>query len=181
MLVGNDNSIHLYKAGFTVSKLQQGIITKFIISHKCKVVKYNYNNCDDFVHLHKEGVIVLYIVNNLTERIKIQADKKHKSVAEVLRKCGLSENTVSTMTSRGSWIKSNSLGMIADELGCSVDYLLCRTENPDSHNTHASDIAVSPYEDRQLASIIKIYEQLDDVGKAKLLIAADELRKHEGK
>lgn len=118
----------------------------------------------------------MYIVNNLAERIKIQSDKKHKSVAEVLRRCGLSENTVSTMTGRGSWIKSNSLGMIADELDCSVDYLLCRTENPDSHNTHMGDITVSPYEDRQLASIIKIYEQLDDVSRAKLLVAADELR-----
>lgn len=123
----------------------------------------------------------MYIVSNVVERIKIQSDKKNKSVAEILRECGLSENTVSTMACRGSWIKSNSLGMIADRLDCSVDYLLCRTENPNSHNSRAVEITTSPCEDRQLASIIRIYDQLDDIGRAKLLIAADELRKHEGK
>lgn len=113
----------------------------------------------------------MYIVNNLAERIKIQADKKHKSVAEVLRKCGLSENTVSTMTCRGSWIKSNSLGMIADELDCSVDYLLCRTENPSSHLRAKNENL-----NESLSELIRIYEQLNPVERSKLLVFADEIR-----
>lgn len=123
----------------------------------------------------------MYILTSVVERIKQRAKVKNKSITKVLEECGLNKNTLVSMNSRGSWIQANSLGMIADTLECSVDYLLCRTENPDSHNTHASDITVSPCEDRQLASIIRIYDQLDDIGRAKLLIAADELRKHEGK
>lgn len=118
----------------------------------------------------------MYIVTNLIERIKTQAEKKHKSVAEVLRECELSENTVSTMSSRGSWIKSNSLGMIADCLDCSVDYLLCRTQNPDSHNTHVGDIVLNSRDDQQLIALCKIYDQLDVVAKAKLVSYADELK-----
>lgn len=117
----------------------------------------------------------MYILTNVVDRIKQMAKNKNKSISKILDECELNKNTLVSMNTRGSWIQANSLGMIADALDCSVDYLLCRTENPDSHNTHAGDITVSPYEDRQLASIIKIYEQLDDVGKAKLLVVADEI------
>lgn len=119
----------------------------------------------------------MYILTSVVERIKQRAKVKNKSIAKVLEECGLNKNTLVSMNTRGSWIQANSLGMIADTLECSVDYLLCRTENPGSHNANASDITVSPYEDRQLASIIKIYEQLDDVGRARLLVSADEILK----
>lgn len=122
----------------------------------------------------------MYVAQELADRIKKLARKQGIAQGELLKKCGCNTSILNQI-SEEKGIASFSLAKIADELECSVDYLLCRTENPDSHNTHAGDITVSPYEDRQLASIIKIYEQLDDVGRAKLLIAADELRKHEGK
>lgn len=117
----------------------------------------------------------MYVAQELAERIKQVARKKRIGQGELLKKCGCNTNILNQI-SEEKGIASFSLAKIADELECSVDYLLCRTENPDSHNTHAGDITVSPYEDRQLARIIKIYEQLDDVGRAKLLVAADELR-----
>lgn len=67
--------------------------------------------------------------------------------------------------------------LLKDELECSVDYLLCRTENPKSHETHASDITVSPYNDQQLIDIINIYKRLDNVGKAKVLVEIDRISK----
>lgn len=129
----------------------------------------NHNNCYNFVCLHNKGVRILYIVNKLVERIKIQTDKNNKSIAEVLRECGLSENTVSTMASRGSWIKSNSLGMIADCLGCSVDYLLSRTDDPNVNHLHTA------VEDKQLTEIISIYNRLNTIGQARLLAFAADL------
>lgn len=116
----------------------------------------------------------MYVAQAVSDRIKLQAKIKGVSLKTMLPDIGLGINKISQL-SNGTEISSFSLAKIADYLDCSVDYLLCRTENPNSHNTHAGDITISPYEDRQLASIIKIYEQLDDVGKAKLLIAADEI------
>ena len=118
----------------------------------------------------------MYILTSVVERIKQRAKFKNKSVAKVLEECGLNKNTLVSMNTRGSWVQANSLGMIADNLDCSVDYLLCRTENPDSHNMKAENRMIDSPLDCQLASIIKIYEQLDEVGKAKLLVAADELK-----
>ena len=67
--------------------------------------------------------------------------------------------------------------LLKDELECSVDYLLCRTENLKLHETHDRDITISPYNDQQLIEIINIYKQLDNVGKAKLLVYSDEMLK----
>ncbi len=119
----------------------------------------------------------MYVAQELAERIKKLAREQGIGQGELLKKCGCNTNILNQI-SEEKGIASFSLAKIADELDCSVDYLLCRTENPDSHNTHTGDITISPYEDRQLASIIKIYEQLDDVGKARLLVAADEINRN---
>lgn len=117
----------------------------------------------------------MYVAQELSERIKKLAREQGIGQGELLKKCGCNTNILNQV-SEEKGIASFSLAKIADELDCSVDYLLCRTENRNSHNVHAGDLTVSPYEDRQLARIIKIYEQLDDVGKAKLLVVADELK-----
>lgn len=122
----------------------------------------------------------MYVLTNVVERIKARAKSKNKSISKVLEESGISKNTLVSMNTRGSWIQANSLGMIADSLDCSVDYLLCRTENPNSHNTHLRDVTVSSYDDQQLVDIINIYSQLDRVGKAKLLVVADELKSSNG-
>lgn len=121
----------------------------------------------------------MYIIHNLISRIKEQAKKKGIKTTVMLEECGINKNMLSTMNTRGSWIQSDGLAKIADYLDCSVDYLLCRTENPNSHKYHASDTVISP-EEQQLNDIIKIYNQLDNIGKAKLLIAADEILNKKG-
>lgn len=121
----------------------------------------------------------MYVAQELAERIKKLARKQGIGQGELLKKCGCNTSILNQI-SEEKGIASFTLAKIADELGCSVDYLLCRTENPDSHNIHAGDITVSSYEDRQLTSIIKIYEQLDDVGKARLLVEADKIQKEKG-
>lgn len=95
----------------------------------------------------------------------------------MLEDCELSKNTLVSMNTRGSWIQANSLAKIADRLDCSVDYLLARTENPDSHNTHVGDIVLNSRDDQQLIELYKIYDSLDIIRKAKLLAYADELKR----
>ena len=53
----------------------------------------------------------------------------------MLKDCELNKNIISTMLSRGSMPKADNLAKIADYLDCSVDYLLGRTDNPQSHKS----------------------------------------------
>lgn len=118
----------------------------------------------------------MYFAQELSERIKILARKQGIGQGELLKKCGCNPNILNQI-SEEKGIASFSLAKIADELDCSVDYLLCRTENPNAHKTHANDVAINPYDDQQLVDIINIYNQLDNVGKARMLVAADEIMK----
>lgn len=70
----------------------------------------------------------LYISANTAERIKMLAKSKGIVIKDMLEECELGKNTLSSMLSRGSWLQANNLAKIADYLGCSVDYLLGRTE-----------------------------------------------------
>lgn len=73
----------------------------------------------------------MYISNNVADRIKSMAKSKNVSVKKLLEDVGLGFNTMSNM--KTSMPKADNLAKIADYLDCSVDYLLGRTDNPDSH------------------------------------------------
>lgn len=62
---------------------------------------------------------------------RIQATIKEKGVAQkdVLKQCGINENTLKRMTDNKG-MSSFYLARIADLLGVSVDYLLGRTDTP---------------------------------------------------
>lgn len=71
----------------------------------------------------------MYDSNKVAERIKELARNKGISVRQLLSNAGLGFNTMANM--KTSMPKADNLAKIADELGCSVDYLLGRTDNPD--------------------------------------------------
>ena len=75
----------------------------------------------------------MYISANVANRIKEQCKIKNVAIKEMLENCRLSKNALSSMLSGGSMPKSENLARIADYLDCSVDYLLGRTDNPNSH------------------------------------------------
>ena len=75
----------------------------------------------------------MYKTNITVERIKFLAKQKDCKISDMLNTCELSKNALSSMQSRGSWLQANNLAKIADYLDCSVDYLLGRTDNPNSH------------------------------------------------
>lgn len=64
-------------------------------------------------------------------RIKDIAKIKKISVAEVLRECELSKNTLSSMLSAGCLPRLDAICKIADYLDVSIDYLIGRTDNPE--------------------------------------------------
>ena len=107
----------------------------------------------------------------------------------MLSECTLSKNTLSTMQSGGSLPRLETLAKIADYLGCSVDYLIGRTDSPtaiNSHNTvngsnniigNGSGNRTENTLSEQASALMNIFNKLDVVSQAKLLVYATELEK----
>ena len=72
----------------------------------------------------------MYDSLKVAELIKLRAKAKGIVIKEMLNDLGLGVNTMSNLR-HGSMLKADSLARIADYLGCSVDYLLGRTDNPE--------------------------------------------------
>lgn len=70
---------------------------------------------------------ILYNSFNVAEMIKNRSKSQGIAVKDMLAELGLGPNTMSHMR-HGRAIASDSLARIADYLGCSVDYLLGRTD-----------------------------------------------------
>lgn len=72
----------------------------------------------------------MYNSQEIANRIKSRAKQQKKSLGEVLTACELGKNTVSKI-SKGTDILTLNFAKIADQLDCSIDYLLGRTDNPE--------------------------------------------------
>lgn len=74
----------------------------------------------------------LYNPPDVVTVIKSVAKSKKIQIKDMLSDVGLGLNTLSHMN-HGKAIAYDSLARIADYLDCSVDYLLGRTDDPQSH------------------------------------------------
>ena len=66
--------------------------------------------------------------------IKRTAKKQGLSISKLLIDCELNKNAIYSMQTEGYYPRVEALIKIADRLDCSIDYLLGRTDKPDSHN-----------------------------------------------
>ena len=89
----------------------------------------------------------MYISANISDKIKQLCKSKGVSVKKMLEDVGLGFNMMSCM--KTSMPKADNLAKIADYLDCSVDYLLGRTTDPESHKQKGPVIMVE-YEPRYL-------------------------------
>lgn len=71
----------------------------------------------------------MYNSQIIAERIRTTIKQQGKSLGEVLSECELGKNTVSKIE-KGTDILTLNFAKIADNLNCSLDYLLGRTDNP---------------------------------------------------
>lgn len=76
--------------------------------------------------------MLIYYTPDIVDRIKLMAKDKKISLKVMLTDCNLGINALSQFA-KGNAMSSLNLAKIADYLDCSVDYLLGRTDNPDSH------------------------------------------------
>lgn len=72
----------------------------------------------------------MYSSQKLVSRIKAQAKERNILIRDMLQACGLNINAISQISDKKG-LSSFSLAQIADQLNCSVDYLLGRTDNPE--------------------------------------------------
>ncbi len=71
----------------------------------------------------------MYDTQDVASRIKQRARELKVQIRTLMAECGLGVNTVSQLAN-GRAISYISLALIADQLDCSVDYLLGRTDKP---------------------------------------------------
>ncbi len=89
--------------------------------------------------------------------IKEIAKEKNISIGKMLSDCNLSINTLSSMKSGGFFPRVEALAKIADYLGCSIDYLLGRTD-VSTFETQTSDANITP---REKAVLLAYREKKD--------------------
>lgn len=76
--------------------------------------------------------IGLYKSPNIADCVKAMAKTQGVTIKTMLTDLELGSNTMSNMR-HDRMIAADSLAKIADYLDCSVDYLLGRTDDPQSH------------------------------------------------
>lgn len=114
----------------------------------------------------------MYISSEVADTIKHIAKSNEISMKEVLDKAGLGFNTMANM--KTSMPKADNLAKIADVLNCSVDYLLGRTDNP---NSHLSALLKSTKSDPQVDEFLCKFTKLSKEKQNTLLMLIDELSK----
>lgn len=103
-------------------------------------------------------------------RIKGMAKMRGITAKQVLADAGLGNNMMSMM--RTSMPKADNLAKIADQLGCSVDYLLGRTDSPESNSPAPED----PF----VAEFVRIFAALPPADQSKVIAYLLQLQRGEG-
>ncbi len=83
----------------------------------------------------------MYSADNIAARINQLLKEKQLSQKDMLEKCNLSKNAISSMLSRGSMLRADNLARIADYLDCSVDYLMGRNYSVKKNTSFPSELA----------------------------------------
>jgi len=109
----------------------------------------------------------MYKTNETVERIRDFAKRSNIKLTDMLKECDLNKNALSSMQSRGSWLQANNLAKIADYLGCSVDYLLGRTDNPKAHESNVTPAIVEINTDKQ--QLCEMFDLLTEREKGEIM------------
>lgn len=107
-----------------------------------------------------------YLPNITAERIKKITKELKMPVTELSRICGMSKSTVTQSGKSSDGMKAKNLFMIAETLGCSVDYLLGRTDIREVCTS--SNCAINNQQNLQVVggnNEVKIDNQISDTEK----------------
>lgn len=127
-----------------------------------------------------------YNVLEIKSRLIREFEKRGVKPYKILPKIGLSKNTLDSANK--SMPKADTLAKIADYFGCSVDYLLGRTDKPDmtiNVNQTGRTIVSSPINafnnaekpsNEMTAELVKIFEAMSFSDKIKIMNFVLELK-----
>lgn len=115
-------------------------------------------------------MFALYNSAAVAVRIKEMAKMRGITAKQVLADAGLGNNMMSMM--RTSMPKADNLAKIADQLGCSVDYLLGRVGSPESNSPAPED----PF----VAEFVRIFAALSPADQSKAIAYLLQLQRGEG-
>lgn len=142
----------------------------------------------------------MYITQEIAKRIRNTAKSQNVKTGAMLSECGLGINALSEFD-KGKHISSISLATLADYLNCSVDYLLGRSDNPQSHKcpialgdisnnngviggiANSAPVTINNGEiqlSQNAAAMLEIFNTLDTVNQAELLVHANKLKNGKG-
>ena len=123
---------------------------------------------------------------------RVQAEIKNKGYTQkaVLLECGLSENSLKQMKDKQG-IASFNLAKIADILDCSVDYLLGRTDDSNSHKRQFANAVNGNYNavdnssvtvntsvlDEHQKLLIDLYNKLSPIEQIELIAKLNNIKK----
>lgn len=99
--------------------------------------------------------------------IKKTAKSKKIAISKLLSDCELNKNALYTMQSEGYYPRVEALIKIADYLGCSIDYLLGRTDNPKAHESSVTPAIVEINNDKQ--QLLKMFDLLTEREKGEII------------
>lgn len=123
------------------------------------------------------------------ERFKTLLEKNDVTAYKVAKETNISQGLMREYQKGIKTPSSQNIIKIADYFGCSVDYLLGRTDSPtaiNSHNTvngsnniigNGSGNRTENTLSEQESALMNIFNKLDVVSQAKLLVYATELEK----
>lgn len=80
----------------------------------------------------------MYNPQMTAERIKKMLVDSNMTSAKLNEVCSLNKNTIATSANSKNGLSAKILFDIAEQLHCSVDYLLGRTENPQAHKNNST-------------------------------------------
>lgn len=128
----------------------------------------------------------MYTSKILNERINIMLNCKGKTKKAVLLAVAVNENCLNQMSDKKG-LSSFTLAKIADELDCSVDYLLGRTDSPqgisqintgnvgDNSNVNVHNEKKAADSDDTISELVTEFKNLSFSDKAKVINLVAEL------
>ena len=83
-----------------------------------------------FRHNAQKGAVSFMQNTQVADRIKKRSKESGITIKSLLESCGINRNFIYDLEKKGQIPTADKIERIADQLDCSVDYLLGRTDNP---------------------------------------------------
>lgn len=112
----------------------------------------------------------------LFNRVIDLCSEKKINIANMLKSCNLPNSTFDNIK-KGSKPAYDKIAKMADFFGCSVDYLIGRTDNPDIayKDSTGKTLIIEAMTPPNVEALQRIYEQLDETGMEKVISYAEDL------